>query len=166
MQKSPESVNWVSLIWDIYMNVEGRSGVTNIGINIYCDCLWCSLNFPVIWFLPTSPGSFWSKFTKDSFKVSSTLTFPVTLFLIQSGFHLCIPKAPNIYINNPMLMKWSVLPLVHQPHCTIFKRSYAKELMLLNCGVGEDSWESLGLQGDPTSPFWRSALGFLWKEWC
>ena len=25
--------------------------------------------------------------------------------------------------------------------------------MLLNCGVGEDSWESLGLQGDPTSPF-------------
>ena len=40
-------------------------------------------------------------------------------------------------------------------------------LMLLNCGVGEDTWESLGLQGDPTSPFWRrSALGFLWKEWC
>ena len=24
--------------------------------------------------------------------------------------------------------------------------------MLLNCGVGEDSWESLGLQGNPTSP--------------
>ena len=23
--------------------------------------------------------------------------------------------------------------------------------MLLNCGVGENSWESLGLQGDPTS---------------
>ena len=27
-------------------------------------------------------------------------------------------------------------------------------------------WESLGLQGDPTSPFWRrSTLGFLWREW-
>ena len=39
--------------------------------------------------------------------------------------------------------------------------------MLLNCGVGEDSCESLGLQGDPTSPFWRrSALGVLWREWC
>ena len=39
--------------------------------------------------------------------------------------------------------------------------------MLLNCGVGEDSWGSLGLQGDPTSPFWRrSTLAFLWKEWC
>ena len=24
--------------------------------------------------------------------------------------------------------------------------------MLLNCGVGEDSWESFGLQGDPSSP--------------
>ena len=39
--------------------------------------------------------------------------------------------------------------------------------MLLNCGVGEDSWESLGLQGDPTSPFWRrSALDIHWKDWC
>ena len=27
--------------------------------------------------------------------------------------------------------------------------------MLLNFGIGEDSWASLGLQGDPTSPFWR-----------
>ena len=37
-----------------------------------------------------------------------------------------------------------------------------EELMLLNCGVGEDSWESLGLQGDPTSPFWRrSAQDFF-----
>ena len=26
--------------------------------------------------------------------------------------------------------------------------------MFLNCGVGEDSWESLGQQGDPTSPSW------------
>ena len=27
----------------------------------------------------------------------------------------------------------------------------AKELMLSNCGVGEDSWDSLGQQGDQTS---------------
>ena len=39
--------------------------------------------------------------------------------------------------------------------------------MLLNCGVGEDSWESLGLQGDSTSPFWRrSVLNIHWKDWC
>ena len=37
--------------------------------------------------------------------------------------------------------------------------------MLLNCGVGEDSWESLGLQGDPTSPSWRkSILNIHWKD--
>ena len=33
----------------------------------------------------------------------------------------------------------------------LWRRLSAEELMLLNCGVGEDSWESLGLQGDPTS---------------
>ena len=39
--------------------------------------------------------------------------------------------------------------------------------MLLNCGVEEDSWESLGLQGDPSSPSWRrSVLGVHWKDWC
>ena len=49
----------------------------------------------------------------------------------------------------------------------LWRRLSTEELMLLNCGVGEDSWESLRLQEDPTSPFWRrSALGFLWKEWC
>ena len=34
-----------------------------------------------------------------------------------------------------------------------YRKLSAEELMLLNHGVGEDSWESLGLQGDPTSPF-------------
>ena len=33
------------------------------------------------------------------------------------------------------------------------KKAEHRKLMLLNCGVGEDSSESLGLQGDPTSPF-------------
>ena len=41
--------------------------------------------------------------------------------------------------------------------------------MLLNCGVGKDSWESRGLQGDPTSPSERkSVLGVHWcsSAWC
>ena len=72
----------------------------------------------------------------------------------------------------------------------LWRKLSTKELMPLNCGVGEDSWESLGLQGDPTSPFWRRSalgflffyfifklyiivlvlpnikMGFLWREWC
>ena len=34
----------------------------------------------------------------------------------------------------------------------LWRKLSTEELMLLNCGVGEDSWESLGQQGDPTSP--------------
>ena len=38
--------------------------------------------------------------------------------------------------------------------------------MLLNCGVGEDTWESRGLQGDTTSPSKRkSILNIHWKDW-
>ena len=34
-------------------------------------------------------------------------------------------------------------------------------------GIGEDSWESLGLQRDPTSPSSRkSVLNVHWKDWC
>ena len=43
----------------------------------------------------------------------------------------------------------------------LWRRLRAKELVLLNCGVGEDSWESLGLQGDPTSPFERSDQSWM-----
>ena len=39
--------------------------------------------------------------------------------------------------------------------------------MLLNCGVGEDSWESLGRQRDQTSQSQRkSVLSIHWKDWC
>ena len=38
--------------------------------------------------------------------------------------------------------------------------------MVLNCGVREDSQESLGLQGDPTSPSYRRlVLNIHWKDW-
>ena len=45
------------------------------------------------------------------------------------------------------------------------KKVSAKELMLLNCGAGEDSWESLGLWGDQTSKR-RSILNIHGKDWC
>ena len=49
----------------------------------------------------------------------------------------------------------------------LWRKLSAEELMLLNCGVGEDSWESLGLQGDPTSPSSRrSVVNIHWKDWC
>ena len=51
------------------------------------------------------------------------------------------------------LVKAMVFPVVMYgcESWTIRKLS-TEELMLLNCGVGEDSCKSLGLQGNPTSP--------------
>ena len=49
----------------------------------------------------------------------------------------------------------------------LWRKLSTEELMLLNCGVGENSWESLGLQGDPiSSSKRRSVLGVPWQDWC
>ena len=65
------------------------------------------------------------------------------------------------------LVKSMVFPVVMYGCESWTVKKAERRMMLLNRGVGEDSWESLGLQGDPTSPFWRrSTLGFLWKDWC
>ena len=66
------------------------------------------------------------------------------------------------------LVKAIVFPVVmYGCEYWTLKKAETKELMLLNCDVAEDSWEFLGLQGDPTSPFWRrSGLGVYWKDWC
>ena len=52
------------------------------------------------------------------------------------------------------LVKAMVFPVVMYGWARVglWRKLSAEELMLLNCGVGEDSCESLGLQGDPTSP--------------
>ena len=45
-----------------------------------------------------------------------------------------------------------VLPVVmYKCESWTIKKAEGQELMLSNWGVGEDSWESLGLQGDQTS---------------
>ena len=49
----------------------------------------------------------------------------------------------------------------------LWRKLSATELMLWNCGVGEDSRESLGLQGDSTNPSYSgSVLGVHWKDQC
>ena len=55
---------------------------------------------------------------------------------------------------NVRLDKAMVFPVVMYgcESWTVRKGNPISLLMLLNCGVGEDSGESLGLQGDPNSP--------------
>ena len=57
--------------------------------------------------------------------------------------------------------KWDfLLTLGHQTTWIFFF------LVKSNSTLREDSWESLGLQGDLTSPSWRwSVLGVHWKDW-
>ena len=51
--------------------------------------------------------------------------------------------------------------------CFTDRRLSTEELMLLNCGAGEDFWESLGQQGNPTNQSERkSTLDIHWKDWC
>ena len=46
------------------------------------------------------------------------------------------------------------------------RRLNTEEWIILNCGVGEDSWQSLGLQGDPISLYERKSALIHWKDWC
>ena len=47
------------------------------------------------------------------------------------------------------------------------KELSTEEVMLLNCGAGKDSWESLGRWGDQASQSSRKSVLYIhWKDWC
>ena len=65
-----------------------------------------------------------------------------------------ILKSRDITLSTKVcLVKAMIFPVVmYGCESWIWRKLSAEEMMFLNCDVGEDSWESLGLQGDPTSP--------------
>ena len=66
-----------------------------------------------------------------------------------------ILKSRDITLStNVHLVKAMVFPVVmYGCESWAIKRLKPEDLLFLNCSVGEDSWKSLGFQGDPTSPF-------------
>ena len=101
------------------------------------------------------------------------LRFSKLVFKTMNGFSIIFPKWPIFfnYITLPTkvhLVKAMVLPVVtYGCKSWTIRKLRAEELMLLNRGVGEDSWEYLGLQEDPIRPSYRrSVLGVHWKDWC
>ena len=63
-----------------------------------------------------------------------------------SGPMDCSPPGSSVHgIFQARILEWVAIAFSERKLST-------EELMLLNCGVGEASSESLGLQGDPTSP--------------
>ena len=79
----------------------------------------------------------------------------------------CILKSRDITLSTKVpLVKAMVFPVVMYG-CESWTIKKAEHWRILNRGVGEDSWESLGLRGGATSPSWRrSVLGVHWKDWC
>ena len=67
----------------------------------------------------------------DSILKSRDITLPTKVRLVKA-----------------MLFQWSRMDV----RVGLQRKLSTKELMLLNCGVEEDSLESLEKQGDPTSP--------------
>ena len=66
--------------------------------------------------------------------------------------HLLLGRKPMINLDSILKSRDITLPTkVSLIKLWFFQYMSAKELMLLNCGVGEDSWESCGLKEDPTS---------------
>ena len=116
-----------------------------------------------------------SKFPQSSLLLSACL---ITPSVSQNSLSFFLSKFPLTHLLSLRIPSQShFLRIFSYPHHSEFLSEISVTflvqnspilplLMLLNCGFGEDSWEFLGPQGDPTSPFWRSALGFLWKEWC
>ena len=102
---------------------------------------------------------FWMLSFKPTFSLS---TFPFIKRLFSSSSLSAIRVVSSAY-----LRLWFFQWLCMDVRVGLWRKLSTEELMLLNCGVGEDSWESLGLQGDPTSPSQRrSVLGVHWKDWC
>ena len=73
---------------------------------------------------------------------------------VMTNLHSILKSRDIILPTKVRLVRAMVFPVVmYGCESWTVKKLSTKELMLLNCGVGEDSCESLGLQGDPTSPF-------------
>ena len=63
------------------------------------------------------------------------------------------------------IVKAMVFPVVtYRYESWTLKRLSAKESMFSNCGIGGDSWESLGLQGDHTSQILKEINPAYWLE--
>ena len=69
----------------------------------------------------------------------------------------CIPKFSSSHSNYERKILWRLEKWLFS---IWFELWYWRRLL-------KDSWKSLGLQGDPTSPSWRkSVLNIHWKDWC
>ena len=99
--------------------------------------------------------------SSEEFPPALPLPPPRHILLSYNTRQGCVQKAASSsklncrillgYLFSDMGKKQCTSPNIHSLTLQKAKRLSAEELMLSNCGAGEDSWESLGLRGDPTS---------------
>ena len=67
--------------------------------------------------------------------------------------HLLLGRKTMTNLDSILKSRDIILPTCMDVRVGLWRKLSAEELMLLNCGAGEDSWESLGLQGDQTRQY-------------
>ena len=132
------SKNWIRRILNHFSKGNRGSSyceplVTFLSINQYKNCFCIDIVLFYVCFCLKTPLNIIRRFSR------------VRLFATLGTVSWQAPLSMGV----PRQEYWSELPFPSPGG----RKLSTEELMLLNCGVGEDSWESLGLQGDPTSPF-------------
>ena len=105
--------------------------------------LFCEICSAFNWSLHEFVGE---KMVSPSYSSTILAPPPTNLDSILKSRGITLPT--KVRVVKAMVFHWSCMDV----RVELWRELSAEELMLLNCGVGEDSWESLGLQGDPTSP--------------
>ena len=135
--------------------------ITNILLQLISSPVSVSLPSFLLSFLISFDCNIYSLLGYFTFKVFiaryiliAILFIVLSCFCSSFPFFLCSHICCYIWTSLPInvcLVKAMVFPVVmYGCESWPIKKLSAEELMLLNCGVGQDSWESLGLQGDPT----------------
>ena len=71
------------------------------------------------------------------------------------------------FLTNVHIIKAMVFPVViYGCESWTIKTAEHWKMMLLNYGVGEDSWECLGLHNQTSHSLRKSVLNIHWKDWC
>ena len=123
-------------------------------------------------------GKQWKQWLTFFFWAPKSLQMVISAMKLKDAYSLdrksndqprqCIKKQRHYFASKgPSSQGSGFSSIMYGLRVGLWRKLSAEELMLLNCGVGEDSWESLGLQGDPASPTYSwSILGVHWKDWC
>ena len=86
---------------------------------------------------------------------------------VMTNLDSILNSRDNTLLTKVHLVKATVFPVVMYGCESSTIKLSTKELLFLNYGVGEDSWESLGLQRNQTSQSQRkSVLSIHRKDWC